>query len=43
MQIDGAFYETANNYQVFYYYENLGDLYDQLVGFYEFNLLTRPQ
>lgn len=38
-QIDGSFYETENNYQIFYYFKNFADQYDQLVGFYEFNWL----
>lgn len=38
--VDGSFSQAENNYQIFYYYKKFGDLYDQLLGFYEFNTLN---
>ena len=35
--IEGSFYETENDYQVFVYFRGMGDRYDRLVGFQEFN------
>ncbi|MDX9883864.1 MAG: DUF5103 domain-containing protein [Prolixibacteraceae bacterium] len=35
--IEGSFYETENDYQVFVYFRGMGDRYDRLVGFRELN------
>lgn len=35
--IEGSFYETENDYQIFVYFKGMGDRYDRLVGFHELN------
>lgn len=35
--LEGDFYDTENDYQIYVYYRKMGDLYDRLVGFQELN------
>jgi hypothetical protein len=35
--IEGSFYETENDYQIFVYYKEMGGRYDRLVGFRQLN------
>ena len=37
INIEGSFYETENDYQIFVYYRGISDRYDRLVGFQELN------
>jgi len=35
--IEGSFYETENDYQIYVYFRSMGSQYDRLVGFQEIN------
>jgi hypothetical protein len=35
--LEGSFWETENDYQVFVYYRNLSDRYDRLIGYTQLN------
>lgn len=37
INLEGSFYETENDYQIFVYFKGMGDRYDRLVGFQELN------
>jgi len=41
VNIEGSFYETENDYQIFVYFKGMGDRYDRLVGFQELNSANR--
>jgi hypothetical protein len=35
--IEGSFWETENDYQIFVYYKPMGERYDRLVGYRKLN------
>jgi len=35
--LEGSYWETENDYQIFIYYRNLSDRYDRLIGYSQFN------
>jgi hypothetical protein len=38
--IEGSFWQTKNDYQIFVYYHEMGSRYDRLVGYQQLNSLT---
>jgi len=38
--IEGSFWETENDYQIFVYYHEMGSRYDRLVGYQQLNSMT---
>ncbi len=40
INIEGSFWETENNYQIYVYYHDLASRYDRLVGYLQLNSIT---